>query len=520
MRMRAWGMGGRASRAESGRQASHSQRDASPANEPTDQDRAPGHQKTPGRPAAGEERFLVGLAAGAGSQPALARFFANLPADTGLIFLAFTDVTPIQLQPHTDLSVTQVSGLVALETDHVYLLSPARRVVITSTQAQATAAGEESADSSAVETAVETVNDFLHSLAACLREHRPDTATTGAAVIFSGAEPTVAAGVRAVKDAGGRLLVQDPDEAADDRLPRAAVATGLADRVLPATQLAQQIAELGARWRTRPRPSARPRPAAMAQEASDRTALERELGALRQELARQQQRLARRTRTAEMLAAQLAIAEHTERQHIAQILHDDLQQQLYALQIQLQLVRDGALDDQTRQDINKMAETIKRAVQLTRNLGLDLSPYDLQELDLTEALRKLAEGMREHHGLDVTLEVEGSIATPNVAWRALLFRAVRELLLNVVRHAETSEATIYLQMVDDPQVGPAYRVEIVDGGKGFDPAVVETVKDGSLATMRRRLRLVSGRLELKSTPDSGTLASVVLPAPPPTPDDM
>ncbi|MDX1663015.1 MAG: chemotaxis protein CheB [Candidatus Promineifilaceae bacterium] len=239
-------------------------------------------------------------------------------------------------------------------------------------------------------------------------------------------------------------------------------------------------------------------------------ARQRELAALNETL---EQRVARRTSQVEKLARELTMAEHEERGRIAQVLHDDLQQQLYALQMQLTFLR-AETTPAAEAEIAEMEEALQTAIQTARQLSVDLSPPILEGEGLTEGIGWLANLMEERHRLQVEVEAADSFVIPDVDRRVLLFQAVRELLFNVVKHARTPEATVRLQVVDEPEQERVYRIDVVDQGVGFDPEVVlgpEAKPNGrGLLHIRQRLEMIGGRLEVESVPDDGTRMTIVV----------
>jgi signal transduction histidine kinase len=97
----------------------------------------------------------------------------------------------------------------------------------------------------------------------------------------------------------------------------------------------------------------------------------------------------------------------------------------------------------------------------------------------------------------------------------LIFQMVRELLFNVVKHAAVPRATVQLRHEELPQIGPAYCIDVIDEGPGFDPEPVvggERVSPGrGLRHMRERLSLIGGRLEIIAPPGEGTRATIIAP---------
>lgn len=232
---------------------------------------------------------------------------------------------------------------------------------------------------------------------------------------------------------------------------------------------------------------------------------ERELLAFAETL---EKRVQERTEQVESLSSQLTLAEHAERARIAQILHDDLQQQLYALQMQLIFLRDDGEGEAFLQKIEEMKQALETATKTARRLSVDLSPPILEGEGLTEAIRWLAGQMREQHQLQAAVQAEGSFPVPDRGRRVLLFQMVRELLFNIVKHAGVRSVTVAMQQVDGD-----YRIEVVDEGAGFDLEAV--IGDGAIPEgrglwiMHERLQLIGGRLEIESAPGEGTRVTIV-----------
>jgi len=186
----------------------------------------------PGQP----KTIVVGIGASAGGVRALQHLFAALPEKTGAAFVVVVHLDPDMrsemssiLATRTNMPVLQVENPVPLQPDHVYVIPPDRRLHITNDEI-AIAEFDEPRGRRA------PIDLFFRSLA----EQHGD----GCAVILTGAGSDGAVGVRAVKESGGIILVQDPTEAEFPSMPRAAIATGIADFILPVREIAQRLTEL------------------------------------------------------------------------------------------------------------------------------------------------------------------------------------------------------------------------------------------------------------------------------------
>ena len=184
----------------------------------------------------GGEPVIVAIGASAGGVSALQSFFSALPEHTGAAFVVVVHLDPQHrselpsiLATKTRMPVVQVAGRERLQADHVYVIAPDRRLQMIDHEIAAFAFDEPRGQRAAIDS-------FLRSLA--------DQLGDGFAVILSGAGSDGALGARAVKESGGIILVQDPTEAEYDSMPRSAIATGVADFVLPVRDLAKQLFEL------------------------------------------------------------------------------------------------------------------------------------------------------------------------------------------------------------------------------------------------------------------------------------
>jgi len=205
------------------------------------------------------------------------------------------------------------------------------------------------------------------------------------------------------------------------------------------------------------------------------------------------------------LASKLTRAEQEERHRISQILHDDLQQQLFAIKAQLAMLNDAndenKVSPELRTTLDQIQSWLSDAITITRNLSIDLSPIVLQGEGLTEAIVWLSSQMKEQYGLQVDLEAKGDFHNLDNHIRVLLFQAVRELLFNIVKHAGISQATVILEQVDGRG-----RITISDSGIGFDVGTImnDPKTAHGLLIIQDRLGLMGGSIEVTSKLGDGT----------------
>ena len=217
-----------------------------------------------------------------------------------------------------------------------------------------------------------------------------------------------------------------------------------------------------------------------------------------------------RTRHVHHLARELTLAEQRERRALAQILHDELQQALFGLQLHLRLLetRHATLDEAALGEaFGTLHALVSDAILSTRGLTVDLSPPILPEEGLVDALRWLAEHMEQRFGLRVEVRAARHVAAPSEEMHSLLFQTTREFLFNVVKHAGVDRAFVRLYEEDGHVV-----VEVRDEGAGFAPSEEAGPLGGfGLRRARERLRLFGGRAEVCPGEGGGTRATVSLP---------
>jgi PAS domain S-box-containing protein len=230
-----------------------------------------------------------------------------------------------------------------------------------------------------------------------------------------------------------------------------------------------------------------------------------------------EKRVAERTAVAERRAAQLlamssalAQAEERERRRLAQTLHDHLQPLLVAARLRTSLASRKLTDREPLMAIHQVVELLDQSISESRSLTVELSPPVLYDRGLVGGLEWLARRAKQKHFLQVNVELDAEAEPRSESIRVFLFQVVRELLLNVTKHAQTSSAHVELTGLGEDWL----RIIVTDTGRGFDIAMLESrgapIGFG-LFSIRERLELIGGRLEVDAEPGRGT--RVVLEAP-------
>ena len=217
-----------------------------------------------------------------------------------------------------------------------------------------------------------------------------------------------------------------------------------------------------------------------------------------------------RAKQLRLLAGELAMTEQRERKRLSKTLHDGLQQHLLSAKMRLGGFADPAGPENLTQAAEEIERILDESVRISRMLSSELSPPILHEGGIADGLEWLARWMRSQHRFDVDLSIE---ARPELDEdvKVLLFESVRELLLNAVKHANVTGARVHLVRAGEERL----RVVVSDEGVGFDPARLKSPdEDGGgfgLFSIRERIGLIGGVLEIESSPSKGSRFTLTVP---------
>jgi len=220
------------------------------------------------------------------------------------------------------------------------------------------------------------------------------------------------------------------------------------------------------------------------------------------------EKLDRSRRKLRGLAAEITRVEERERRAIAAQLHDQLGATLSMGKVKLGSLRQEAQGTPLAAGIEAVHTLVGEAVRETRELTWELSPPVLYQLGLEAALEWLGESFEERHGIAFRFEREGERRDLGDERRFLVFAAVRELLLNVVKHADADGASVRLRWLES-----GVEVAVSDDGRGFEaaaPAPDESRSFG-LFSIQERFDDLGGSVAIRSRPGEGTTVALVLP---------
>ena len=209
------------------------------------------------------------------------------------------------------------------------------------------------------------------------------------------------------------------------------------------------------------------------------------------------------------LTEELLLIEERQRRQIATALHDSVGQSLAFAKRELALLK-GKAPDEMRRSLDRVVEQVSDAIKQTRDLMLELSPSTLYAFGLQAAIEELADQFSEREGFVCHVQASDEPKPVVEQVRCMLYRAVRELLVNVAKHADARTVSIQVER-DERNI----RITVHDDGKGFDPSVLAhgRGREGGFGifSVRERLTHMGGQFTLDSARGSGTMVTLIAP---------
>ncbi|HYQ70443.1 MAG TPA: PAS domain S-box protein, partial [Gammaproteobacteria bacterium] len=204
------------------------------------------------------------------------------------------------------------------------------------------------------------------------------------------------------------------------------------------------------------------------------------------------------------LSEKILTAQESERKQIAGELHDSIGQSISAIKFSLEnLLHDhgGSLQKSVRQSLAGTVGRLRDTVEEVRKISMNLRPSMLDDLGL---LATLSWFNREFRSMFPDLDIEAHIEVEEdeipAALKVVIFRILQEALNNISKHADAGRVVVKLGRADEK-----LSFSIADNGRGFAPEDMQGKWGFGLGSMRERANLSGGKLEILSTPGSGTL---------------
>jgi len=228
------------------------------------------------------------------------------------------------------------------------------------------------------------------------------------------------------------------------------------------------------------------------------------------ELKQQEEEIAAARDKLKALAMEVTTIEENARRNFSNYLHDRIGQTLFVLKIRLEMMAKAEADKQGPEAWKEIFRLMEKAIGDTRALSYEMSPSILNELGFEAALEWLVDQTNNEHDLTVSFKKDGKVDFLDDTICTVLYRAVRELLTNVIKHARANHVSILLRQ-DDHQVV----MDIKDDGAGFDTASLKSLPDHNkgfgLFSIKERLQWHNGDMIITSTPGRGTQVTLFAP---------
>lgn len=212
-----------------------------------------------------------------------------------------------------------------------------------------------------------------------------------------------------------------------------------------------------------------------------------------------------------LLASELAVAEERERRRLAKYLHDEIGQLLISTKLKMGNLKKLAIQYGESGMLADISSSLDKAIKDTRTLTFDLSSPILQELGLEAAVAEwLSDEIEQKHDIEVEFEDDGKRIPIDDDHASLIFRDLRELLVNVVKHSQATKVKVSISKNDENII-----VSVEDNGVGFNPhettSMISKKATFGLFSIRQRLGQMGGSFELISKPGKGCRAEMVMP---------
>jgi two-component system CheB/CheR fusion protein len=196
-----------------------------------------------------------------------------------------------------------------------------------------------------------------------------------------------------------------------------------------------------------------------------------------------------------------------ERQRIGHELHDGLGQLLTGIAFQAKALENNlaAQDSPQRVPAAEIVQLLNQATGQTRTLAQLLSPVELANHGLADALKRLAANISHFYQVDCAFEAVGEVEAVDDLTDLMIFRIAQESTHNAVKHGQAQRIEIRLA-IERMQIC----LRIHDNGRGFDPGSSSAAGMG-LNIMKHRAGTIGGRLEISSQPGAGTEVICIAP---------
>lgn len=212
----------------------------------------------------------------------------------------------------------------------------------------------------------------------------------------------------------------------------------------------------------------------------------------------------------QMLGLKIIQAQEEERKRVAREIHDGPAQMMAHVVFRAEIAERLLSQDvnQAKQELHELKGTVRSSLTEVRKIIFDLRPMVLDDLGLLPTLRKYLENFKQRYQITCDLKILGREERLTSAMEVALFRLIQEALSNVAKHANASKAVIRLEFLYE-----RVTVSVQDNGVGFEyhPGSQKEKSQFGLIGMRERVELLEGKMEIRTSPGSGTRVMFTIP---------
>ncbi len=209
------------------------------------------------------------------------------------------------------------------------------------------------------------------------------------------------------------------------------------------------------------------------------------------------------------LTARLTLVEEKTRRSLATVLHDRIGYSMVKMANSLRRIEEIQQGEESRKEVKEVVQEMEKLIKEVRTFTFEISPTLLYEVGIEAALEVLCEDIFSKQNIKYSLKLSGKDKDITEDIKILLFHMVRELFVNIIKHAQASEVKVRLR-----RGRKKYQIIVEDNGVGFCPADENDFRDLSgmgLFSIRERLTTLGGEIRIVSEPDKGTIISIIAP---------
>ncbi|MGE5615228.1 MAG: sensor histidine kinase [Bacillota bacterium] len=215
----------------------------------------------------------------------------------------------------------------------------------------------------------------------------------------------------------------------------------------------------------------------------------------------------------QLLGLKIIKAQEEERQRVAREIHDGPAQLMSNVVLKAEIC-EKLIDvdlEKAREELRSLKKTVRDSLQDVRKIIYNLRPMSLDDLGLVPTLQRYVLTFQEEHGLAVSFTTKGVQPELKSVISLTVFRIVQEALSNVAKHAKANSISIHLEFLETE-----LKLYVIDDGVGFDIARLKEKDDDlsrgfGLISMRERVELLSGEMNIHSEPGKGTRLNIMIP---------